>query len=67
MHFLAKSGRRDSLRICRHESSVEQADNTSKHGEEMEVVVDKKCRGKFRRFGALCINFYMLQMIRKKL
>ena len=47
--------------------SVDYDDNTLKSGQDLEVIVDRQCRGKFRRFGALCVIFYMLQMKKRKL
>ena len=37
--------------------SVDYADNAMKCGQELEVVVDRKCGGEFRRFGTLCDIF----------
>ena len=45
--------------------NVNQVDNASKHGQELKVMVDKKCRGEFKTFGALCVNFCVLQMKRE--
>ena len=46
---------------------MDQADNTSKCDQELEVVFEGKCGGEFRRFGVLCVNFYVIQMKREKL
>ena len=45
--------------------SVYEADNASKRGRELKMVIHEKCGREFKRFGALCVNVYMLEMKRE--
>ena len=40
--------------------SMDQADNASKHGQKLKIVVDRKCREEFRRFGAFSMDGLVL-------
>ena len=46
---------------------MDQADNASKCGLELGVMVEWMCGGEFRRFEVLCVNFCVLQMKTEKL
>ena len=42
-----------------------QGDNALKSGQELETMVDWKCRGEFRRFGAFSLDGVVLWLFHK--